>query len=380
MKILYICNNISVPGNGICTSARNTSAALRAAGLDVRLLAGENADPDGIQPEFRLKRFYFPIFQPIIDANGFSYACIEKKTIREAVEWADIVHIEEPLPLEKVAMNMAEKMGKPITGTFHMYTENILSELPFINFRWSNRLLMKLWKKRYYDHMTDVQCPTGVVKNLLESCGFRARLHVISNGIEIPQERVIAKPYTGGPYRIIKIGRFASIKSPDLLLDAMKHSRHSKEIELVFAGSGVLEKQLRHSASRMLADGLLVHEPIFVFLDKSGLKELAHDSYLCVHAAKMEVEGLGCMEALREGTVPVISQNPYVGTTDYALDERSIFKSGDAKELAERIDWWIEHPEERNRMAQIYADRAREYAISKSAQKLIDMYRLALDR
>ncbi len=380
MKILYVCNNISVPGNGICTSARNTTAALRAAGEDVRLLAGENADPDGAQPEFRLKRFHFPIFQPIIDANGFSYACIERKTIREAVEWADIVHIEEPFPLEKVAMNMAEELGKPITGTFHMYTENILTELPPINFRFTNHLLMKLWKKRYYDHMTDVQCPTGVVKNHLESFGFKSRLHVISNGIEIPQEHVVAKPYTGGPFRIIKVGRFASIKSPDLLMDAMKHSRHAHEIELIFAGSGVMEKHLRHRAACMKAEGIVSYEPKFVFLDKAGLKELASNSYLCVHAAAMEVEGLGCMEALREGTVPVISQNPYVGTTDYALDERSIFRSGDAVELAEKIDWWIEHPEERNRMAQIYADKAREYAISKSAQKLIDMYHQALGR
>ena len=94
----------------------------------------------------------------------------------------------------------------------------------------------------------------------------------------------------------------------------------------------------------------------------------------------MEVEGLGCMEALREGTVPVIAQdNVYIGTASYALDERSLFPSRDARALADRIDYWIEHPDERNRMAQVYADAARATSLAQSAQALIAMYRQALD-
>ena len=379
MKILYVCNNLAIPGNGISTSARNITAALRKAGQDVRVLAGENPDPNGLQPEFRLKQFYFPIFQPIIDANGFSYAKRDDKIIHEAVEWADIIHIEEALPIEKITMNYAEKIGKPLVGTFHMYTQNILTELPLLNTRLINKFYLWVWKKRYYNHFSDVQCPTSVVRDHLAENGFASRLHVISNGISIPEKKVVAKPWEGGPYRIIKIGRYARIKHVGLLLDAMYYSRHAKEIQLVLAGNGVLEKQLKTKAAKMLEEGIISLEPEFVFLDKEGLRELARSSYLCVHAAKMEVEGLGCVEALREGTVPVIAKGKYIGTSAYALDDRSIFRSGDARELAEKIDWWIEHPEERNRMAQVYADKARDYDIAKSAQALIDMYKLAIE-
>lgn len=379
MKILYVCNNISVPGNGICTSARNITAALRRAGEDARILAGENADPDGIQPDFRLKRFRFPLLQPIIDANGFSFAAFDRKVVSEALEWADIIHCEEPLFLERHIIKMARKMGKPLVGTFHMYTENILTEFPLGNFGLSNRVLMWAWKKRHYEHMSHIQCPTELVRKHLENNHFKAQLHVISNGIEIPEQPVVAKPYESGPIRIIMVGRLASIKNQSLLLEATKYSRHAHEIRLTFAGNGTLEKQLRRQAARLTADGTLQYAPEFVFLDKAGLKELAHNAYLCVHAASMEVEGLGCMEALREGTVPVIAQdNVYIGTASYALDERSLFPSGNARELAARIDYWIEHPDERNRMAQVYADTIREFSLDKSARALIAMYRQVL--
>ena len=375
MKILYICNNISLPGNGICTSAQNFCAALREAGVDVRVLAGENKDPDGIQPDFRLKRFHFPIFQPIIDANGFSYASLDKKVIREAVEWADIIHCEEPLFVQRSAIKMAEKMGKSIVGTFHMYTQNLLSEIPLANSALMNKILLWAWKTRHYNHMSDIQCPTEVVKAHLERNGFKARLHVISNGINIPREPVVAKPYEGGPFRIILVGRFATIKRPEILLEAMKYSSHAREIQLTFAGTGVLEKKLRQHSYKLVKEGVLQYIPEIVFLDKAGLKELARNSYLVVHVASMEVEGLGCAEAIREGTVPVIAQdNKYIGTAGFALDDRSLFPYNDTRELARRIDWWIEHPQERNRMAQVYADTARNWSIENSTHKLIEMY------
>lgn len=380
MKILYVCNNISVPGNGICTSARNITAALREAGEDCRMLAGENADPNGVQPEFRLKRFHFPIFQPIIDANGFSYAAFDREIVRQAIEWADIIHCEEPLFLERGVIKMASKLHKPLVGTFHMYTQNILSEIPLGNSALSNRLLMWAWRKRHYDYMSHIQCPTELVRKHLENNHIKARLHVISNGISIPEQPVVAKPYEGGPFRIIIVGRLAVMKNPGVLLEAMRYSRHAREIQITYAGNGTLEKKLRKTAAALVADGTLQYTPQFEFLDKEGLRELAHNSYLCVHTATMEVEGLGCMEALREGTVPVIAQdNVYIGTASYALDERSLFPSRDARALADRIDYWIEHPDERNRMAQVYADAARATSLAQSAQALIAMYRQALD-
>ena len=48
-------------------------------------------------------------------------------------------------------------------------------------------------------------------------------------------------------------------------------------------------------------------------------------------------------------------------TSQFALDERSLFPGGDSDALAERIDWWIEHPEERREMELRYAEHATQH-------------------
>ena len=379
MKILYVCNNAFIPGNGISTSARNITKELKRQGFDVRLMSVENDDPEGPQPDYRLKKFYFPIFQPIIDANGFCYAKIDRKMMKEAVAWADIVHIEEPLFLQSAAMREVRRQGKKLTGTFHMYTQNILSEIPLANSGFANRLLMWRWMSHFFNSCTDVQCPSRTVMELLEKNGSKTRLHVISNGIQIPDERVVAKPYgQGKPYTILCIGRFAVVKNHGLLFEAMKYSRHSHEIQLYLAGKGTMEKKYRKMASQLVRDGILKHEPVLKFHNTDELKQLAADSFLFVHTAKLEVEGLGCIEAIREGTVPLIAKGDLIATSDFALDGRSTFDVNDPKSLAAGIDYWIEHPQERDEMAQRYADHAREYDIRKSAEKLVEMYRQAL--
>lgn len=53
------------------------------------------------------------------------------------------------------------------------------------------------------------------------------------------------------------------------------------------------------------------------------------------------------MEALACGLVPVIANSPLSATPQFALDDRSLFQAGNAGDLADKIDYWIEHPEER---------------------------------
>ena len=68
---------------------------------------------------------------------------------------------------------------------------------------------------------------------------------------------------------------------------------------------------------------------------------------LYVHTSDAEIEAMSCMEAFACGLVPVIADSPRSATPQFALDERSLFPAGDTDALAERIDWWIEHPAER---------------------------------
>jgi len=110
------------------------------------------------------------------------------------------------------------------------------------------------------------------------------------------------------------------------------------------------------------------------------LKEIARKAYLYIHCARVEVEGLSCIEAIREGLVPIISEGPMIATSQFALDDRSLYPMRDAKVLAQKIDWWIEHPEERIKMGQEYADSVNKYEIHKSIASLIEMYQKAMGK
>ncbi len=153
MKILFVINNYYIRGNGISASGRRTVAELKKLGEDVRILAGPNPDPNGPQPDFPLKEYIFPIFQPIIRSSGFSYAEGDMKVIEEAVRWADVVHLEEMFVLQWKAIKVARKLGKPITATFHMFPENLTYSLgigPLRNWKWLNQTLLKAWRKHIY--------------------------------------------------------------------------------------------------------------------------------------------------------------------------------------------------------------------------------------
>jgi glycosyltransferase involved in cell wall biosynthesis len=90
------------------------------------------------------------------------------------------------------------------------------------------------------------------------------------------------------------------------------------------------------------------------------------------------VEGLSIMEALQQGAVPVIAAGWHTGTSQFALDDRSVFPEKDAKALAARIDWWLAHPEERWEMGKRYAASMEQYDIAKSAAALVNMYKDAI--
>lgn len=382
MNILFVCNNAYVKGNGLGTSVRNFKRIINNMnmGHEVRLLSSGHEDPDMEQPAYCLKKYKFPLFQPIIDANGFCYAERDYELIRKAVEWADVVHIMEPFPLQKSAIREAERQGKAIVGTFHIYTQNIIGEIPVISHigKPINYIYMKLWISKYFNHCDDIICPTPTVKKLLEEFKCKARLHVITNGVDIDKEKVIAQEPQTNPYLIISVGRLSPNKNHGLILESMKYSRHAHEIQLHFAGKGQSEKKYRAQASDLVKKGILKYTPVFQFHTIPELKELASKAYLYIHSAKIEVEGLGCIESIREGTVPLIGKAELVATTDFALDERSIYPLDDPRALAEKIDWWIEHPQERNRMAQVYADNSRNYDINLSAEKMLKAYETAI--
>ena len=367
-------------GNGICTAVVSLARRLQKRGVDVRVMACENPDSEGEQPDFPLKHFKFPFFEPLIYASGFRYATYNKKTATDAILWADVVHLCEGFPLEGKTARLAQKLGKPCVGTYHLFSENIMANLGMRRARLLNHLITLWWRKAVYDRCTHVHCPTETVKRYLQEHGFQSEMRVITNGMDIPEQLLPAHVALEAPIVVLCIGRLAYEKGQDTLIEAMRYSRYAQRIQLHFAGKGPEQKHYTKMAQKLVKDGIVRHEPQFGFYTTEELKALTRKAYLYIHCAWVEVEGLSCAEAIMEGVVPIIAEGRLTATSQFSLNEHSLFPESDAKALAKRIDWWIEHPEERIAMGPRYAESIKKYNAEESTNKIIEMYKDSIGR
>lgn len=379
MKILFVINNFYIKGNGLSGSARRTVKALREAGQEVRVLSAANLAPDGPQPDYVLEKFTMPIVQPLLTPQGISMAKKDPKLIEEAVRWADLVHLEEAFTLQFKTLNIAKRLGKPVTATYHYHPENVFSTLKMGEWHFPNRCMLLTYRFAVYNRCDMIQCPTENVKERLLRYRVNVPLRVISNGV-IPDECL--RPETppadyfdeNRPLKVICIGRLSDEKDQPTLFKAMRYSQFAKRIQLQFAGQGPTEKALKRRGRKLVEEGILTYTPEFGFYQRDELRRLMADADLCVHCATTEVEGLSVMEALQQGAVPVIATSKYSATAQFALDDRSTFPGKDPKALAQRIDYWLSHPEDRWKMGKKYVESMKPYDIAASVQALIRMF------
>ena len=379
MKVLFVINNFYTKGNGLAGSARRTVKKLREAGLEVKILSAPNHETDGEQPDFMLKDFTIPIFEPLVKKQGYSFSNVDKEVITRAVEWADVIHLEEPFILQIETANIAQKLGKPVTATYHLHPENLYASAGLDKSRFFVDSMMAVWRDNVFNKCKIVQCPTQNVKDRLEKWKFKSELRVISNGLVIEDlikrdDSVQPLRYSDAKYVVITIGRFSKEKDIKCLIESMKYSRFAKDIQLVIAGRGPKEWELKGLAYKYYLKGIMKYPAVFDFFTLDKLQRIAVSADLYIHCAYIEVEGLSCMEAIQTGLVPVIAEGKLTATSQFALDKKSIYKARSPKDLASHIDYWLEHEEERKKEAQKYLGTAIKYDIKYSIEKLIKMF------
>ena len=93
-----------------------------------------------------------------------------------------------------------------------------------------------------------------------------------------------------------------------------------------------------------------------------------------VHPSDVEIEAISCIEAFTCGLVPVISDSKKTATKQFALTERNLFRHGNPKDLASKIDWLIDHPEEKAKLSEQYLEYAKQYSIESCMDKMEQMF------
>ncbi len=378
MTILLVCDVYGAENNGTVIAEKNLLRAMRERGHTVRVLCCDPASKGEQDTYVCPNRKFGPLLNAYILKNGVRLARPDKRIIAKAMEGVDIVHVFLPLPfgLGTAATKMATKMGICVTGGFHTQAENVSNHLGMMNCHWFNNRLYRFFWKAVYSHCYAIHYPTQFIEDLFEKeIGQKTPGFVISNGVRPFPVRTtpLKRPAElKGKYVITFSGRFSKEKNQTMLVKAVKLSKHKDEIQLVLAGLGPEESKLaREGAS-------LPNKPLLRFFRHDELMDVLRMSDLYVHPALIDLESISCIEAISIGVLPLLTDSPRAAVKNYARDPHCIFHYDDPRDLADKIDWFIDHPEQAQKIKDFYRGFGDRYDFDTCMDKMEKMFKRTL--
>lgn len=371
MKILIVIDQFDDANNGTTISAKRFAEGLINLGHEVYVVSTGKPNEN----KYVVKKMPLPIIvSKIIKSQGMTFALPNKDILREAISKVDVVHFYMPFVLSHQALKIAEELDIPHTAAFHVQPENITYTIALGNNTKVNDRIYDFFRDKFFNRFTHIHCPSNFIANELIKHGYTAKMHVVSNGVgeDFKYRKNDKKEEFKDKFVITMIGRLSNEKRQDLIFEAIKKSKYNDRIQLVLAGKGPKLNKYKQLGEK------LVNKPVIDFFDKEHLLELLGMTDLYIHSADAEIEAISCIEAFACGIVPIIANSKRSATPQFALDDRSLFEAGNSDDLAKKIDYWIEHNDERKEMEYKYAEHAENYRIEKSMKKIEGMFEDAI--
>ncbi len=349
----------------------NLIRSMRARGHSVRVVCPDE-ERRGEEGFYVVPALDLLFLNGYLKKNGVSLAYPRRSTLEAAIDGADVVHVMIPFALGRAARRIAAAKGIPVTAGFHCQAENFSSHIFLKDSALVNRLIYRNFYRGFYRYADAVHYPTKFICDVFENEVGPTNHYVISNGVDKrfvpPAERRYEKA-EGELFTVVFTGRYSKEKSHHVLIDAVARSKYANRIQLVFAGSGPLEKKLREYSAKMLPV-----QPLFRFFSRTELIGILQTADLYVHPAEIEIEAIACLEAISCGLVPVIANSPRSATRHFALTEKNLFDYNDPASLAERIDMWLSDPQARRKCSEAYRKNSGKFAFDNCMDRMERMF------
>ncbi|MGA2319554.1 MAG: lysylphosphatidylglycerol synthase domain-containing protein [Solirubrobacteraceae bacterium] len=291
----------------------------------------------------------------------------------------DVLHIHEPV-VPVLGWDALCSAGElPLVGTFHTYSENLLTNglaaVPLGGRRRMNRLHVRIavseaaaWTaRRFYGGRyrivpNGVQIPGGETP----ACPGRTRYAPAREGRQRQDEETPQRQL-----RILFIGQAVERKGLPILLRAFEALRDQLPATLTLVGASGEE------VAHMMLDDRDVRA-LGKVSEERKLAELSQADVLCAPSLHGESFGMVLTEAFAASTPVVASDIP--GYRDVVRDGRDglLIPAGDALALAESLRRLALDPTGRARMAAAARARAERYAWPHVAAEVLDCYEQAI--
>lgn len=368
LKVALVVDTSGNGGNGTSNSATQWAAELRRQGHEVRLV-GIGA------PEYPARENHIPLVSWISAKQQMQFAQPNRALFDRAFDGVDVVHIYEPFKFGRHALECAREHGLPVTAGFHVQPENVMySAGPLRYVPGMNSFLYWLFRHWLYRDVDAIHVPTKLGAHLLEEHHYDEPIYVISNGYQprftAKRQRPGAEP-AGVPFRIVASGRLANEKNHVELIEAISMSAHADDIHLTIAGTGPIRRRVMRKARKLLKRPATIG-----FHRNADMPDLLRSCDLLCHPSIADLESVSVIEGMACGLVPVIADSPLSAAGQFSLTPESSYPVGHPERLAERIDWWIDHPRELNEWGSTYADHTKgTYSVEQSVKRFVRMER-----
>ena len=375
MKILFVLECANQSTNGTTATCLRFAKELEKKGHEVRIIGCDNIIGEKYPRYYGLPKYHFPFADKAIVKDGFLLVKVLYKTIYEAMDGVDLVHTFLPFKLSNVCRLIAQEKGIAVTTAFHIVPQNCTAA---IHLGWSkliNGTVLYFFKSYLYNQVKYVHCPSPMAAEVLKKHQAKyCEPRIISNGV-IPFFHKIDGVKKPEQYKdkfvVCMSGRLADEKRQDLIIKAVARSKYNDKIQVILCGQGPNENIYRRLAKkRKLANPIQIK-----FCSHEELREILNYIDLYVHASDYEIEGISAIEAFTCGAVPLISNHKMCATKDFSIDnEHCLFKHGSPKDLAKKIEWFYEHPEEVNKLRERYLEHSKKYELSAQVDAMEQMF------
>lgn len=344
--------------NGGVISTKRITQLLRERGHEVYIFSTGKIKND---PFFiPVKAFYVPFAKGIMKKLKMPLARPIDKVMRPVFKELDIVHYMFPFWLGYKSLKLAREFNKPVVSTFHVQVEHIFKNIQFEP-EFLVRKGYQLLISKLYNRSDFIFCPSRFAYDEMLRYGLKTPCRVLSNGVsEIFSQKPVIRPEVfKDKFIILSVGRLTPEKSHKTIIEAVLRSRYNDRIQLLIFGEGPMKETLFQQA-KALSNPLKI--------DVVASEELAtyyNMADLYVHASEIETEGMAPLEASACGAPLLVSDSPISASGQFVLDPQFLFKHGNADELAQKIDYWFERPDELKQWGDRYAKAAENYRISK---------------
>src|SRR3954465_13324785 len=246
----------------------------------------------------------------------------------------DVIHVHEPVA-PVVGYDALDTQLAPLVGTFHCYSENVVSNTI------GNAFGAKRKLQRLHVRIAVSEAAAWTGRRF-----YGGSYRIIPNGVDVPDELPSLAPrVTGAPLRLAFVGQAVERKGLPVLLRAFEALRDHVDVELMIVGAE------RDEVEPLLLDGTQGVNVLGKVSDAEKAQALASADLLVAPSLGGESFGMVLTEAFAAGTPVVASDIP--GYRDVVRDgvDGVLVPRGDATALAETLRDLAVAPRQRAAMA-----------------------------